>query len=159
MNGICRDNHFVAQMYFEPWKNNNNKIWTYDLVVPNEKCHLWNEKSIRSIAAQRDWYTRLEEGKEVDDIEKYLNKKIETPASIPLKKAVQCETLTDNDWEKIINYIGCQIVRTPSFASKLTIAAPIPREPPVTITVFDILFTYLFIICYITISCYKNLLS
>lgn len=119
MNGICRDNHFVAQMYFEPWKNNNNKIWTYDLVVPNEKSYLWNEKSIRSIAYQRDWYTRLEEGKEVDDIEKNLNEKFETPASIPLKKTVKGETLTDDDWEKIINYIGCQIVRTPSFASKL----------------------------------------
>lgn len=51
MNNISRNNHFVLQMYLETWKNENNKIWTYDLLVPNEKCNLWNERPIKSIAS------------------------------------------------------------------------------------------------------------
>lgn len=119
MNNISRNNHFVAQMYLEAWKNENNKIWTYDLLVPNEKCNLWNEKSAKSIASQQNFYIMLKEKEEVDDIEKYLNDEFETPASIPLKKAIKGEDLSNEDWKAIINYIGCQIVRTPAFVSKM----------------------------------------
>ena len=56
MNNISRDNHFVAQMYLEAWKNSNNKVWTYDLLVPNENCNLWREKSIKSIASLQNFY-------------------------------------------------------------------------------------------------------
>lgn len=44
MNNISRNNHFVAQMYLEAWKNSDNKVWIYDLLVPNENCDLWSEK-------------------------------------------------------------------------------------------------------------------
>ena len=86
MNNISRDNHFVAQMYLEAWKNSNNKVWTYDLLVPNENCNLWREKSIKSIASLQNFYINLKEKEEVDEIEKYLNEEFETPASMPLKK-------------------------------------------------------------------------
>ena len=119
MNNISRNNHFVPQMYLEAWKNENNKIWTYDLLVPNEKCNLWNEKSSKSIASQQNFYIVLKDKEEADDIEKYLNEKFEMPASKPLKKAIKAEKLSDDEWKAIINYIGCQIVRTPAFVSKM----------------------------------------
>lgn len=119
MNNISRNNHFVPQMYLEAWKNKNNKIWTYDLLVPNDKCNLWNEKSTKSIASQQDFYIMLKKKEEADDIEKYINEKFETPASKPLKKAVEGKELSEDDWKAIINYIGCQIVRTPAFVSKM----------------------------------------
>lgn len=118
-NNLSRNNHFVAQMYLDAWKNENNKVWTYDLLVPNEKCNIWNERSTKSIASQQDFYIRLNEDTEVDDIEQYLNNQFETPASIPMKKAVNGEELLQEEWEKIISYIGCQIVRTPAFVSKM----------------------------------------
>lgn len=118
-NNLSRNNHFVAQMYLDAWKNENNKVWTYDLLVPNEKCNIWNERSTKSIASQQDFYIRLNEDTEVDDIEQYLNNQFETPASIPMKKAVNGEKLLQEEWEKIISYIGCQIVRTPAFVSKM----------------------------------------
>lgn len=118
-NNLSRNNHFVAQMYLDAWKNENNKVWTYDLLVPNEKCNIWNERSTKSIASQQDFYIRLNEDTEVDDIEQYLNNEFETPASIPMKKAVNGEELLQEEWEKIISYIGCQIVRTPAFVSKM----------------------------------------
>lgn len=57
MNNISRNNHFVAQMYLEAWENSNNKVWTYDLLVPNENCNLWSEKSTKSIASlhKHEW--------------------------------------------------------------------------------------------------------
>lgn len=119
MNNISRNNHFVPQMYLEAWKNDNNKIWTYDLLVPNEKCNLWNEKSSKSIASQQNFYILIKDKEEADDIEKYLNEKFEMPASKPLKKAIKGEKLSDDEWNAIINYIGCQIVRTPAFVSKM----------------------------------------
>ena len=119
MNNISRNNHFVPQMYLDAWKNENNKIWTYDLLVPNENCNLWNERATRSIASQQDFYIMLKNKEEVDDIEKYINKKIEIPASNPLKKAIKSQELSDNDWKAIINFSGCQSVRTPTFASRI----------------------------------------
>lgn len=119
MENISRNNHFVAQMYLNAWKNNNNKIWTYDLLVPNEKCNLWNEKSTRSIASQQNFYITLRQNEEVDDIERYLNDEFETSASKSLKKARLGENLSNEDWKSIVNYIGCQIVRTPAFVSKM----------------------------------------
>lgn len=73
MNNISRNNHFVAQMYLEAWKNSSNKVWTYDLLVPNENCDLWSEKSTKSIASLQNFYINLKEKEEVDEIEKYLN--------------------------------------------------------------------------------------
>jgi len=119
MNNISRNNHFVPQMYLDAWKNENNKVWTYDLLVPNENCNLWNERTTKSIASQQDFYIMLKDKEEADDIEKYLNEKFEMPASKPLKKAIKGEELSDDEWKAIINYIGCQIVRTPAFVSKM----------------------------------------
>lgn len=119
MNNISRDNHFVAQMYLEAWKNSNNKVWTYDLLVPNENCDLWSEKSTKLIASLQNFYINLKEKEEVDEMEKYLNEEFETPASILLKKAIRGGILSISDWRAIINYIGCQIVRTSAFVSKM----------------------------------------
>ena len=119
MNNISRNNHFVPQMYLDAWKNENSKIWTYDLLVPNDKCNLWNEKSTKSIASHQNFYIVLKKKEEADDIEKYINEKLETPDSKPLKKAVEGKELSGDDWKAIINYIGCQIVRTPAFVSKM----------------------------------------
>ena len=119
MNNISRNNHFVPQMYLDAWKNENNKVWTYDLLVPNENCNLWNERTTKSIASQQNFYIMLKDNEEADDIEKYLNEKFEMPASKPLKKAIKGEELSDDEWKAIINYIGCQIVRTPAFVSKM----------------------------------------
>ncbi len=119
MNNISRNNHFVPQMYLDAWKNENNKVWTYDLLVPNENCNLWNERTTKSIASQQNFYIVLKDKEEADDIEKYLNEKFEMPASKPLKKAIKGEELSDDEWKAIINYIGCQIVRTPAFVSKM----------------------------------------
>lgn len=119
MNNISRNNHFVPQMYLDAWKNKNNKVWTYDLLVPNENCNLWNERTTKSIASQQNFYIVLKDKEEADDIEKNLNEKFEMPASKPLKKAIRGEELSDDEWKTIINYIGCQIVRTPAFVSKM----------------------------------------
>lgn len=83
-------------MYLEAWKNSNNKVWTYDLLVANENCNLWREKSIKSIASLQNFYINLKEKEEGDEIEKYLNEEFETPASMPLKKAVKGR-MYDND--------------------------------------------------------------
>ena len=69
---LSRNNHYLSQMYLEAWKNENNKVEVYELLVPNIKAPLWQSKSIRSVGSLDNIFVRLKNGKETDDIEKWF---------------------------------------------------------------------------------------
>lgn len=118
MNNISRDNHFVAQLYLDAWRNEKNQIYEYKLLVPHENCTIWSSRYIKSIASEKDFYICLNGDEESDEIEKWLNENFETPVKEALDKAIKGEKLDSRDWKKIINYMTCQIVRTPAFLQK-----------------------------------------
>lgn len=113
-------NHFVPQMYLEAWKNEkkDEQIYEYKLLVPNNNCPFWSSRHIKSIAKEDNFYICLDGGEESDKIEKWLNEKFETPAKDSLEKAINGEKLDSDDFKKIIDFIACQIVRTPAFLEK-----------------------------------------
>lgn len=118
--GLSRNNHYLAQMYLDAWKNDENKVCVYHLLVPNENVPLWKYKSTRSVGSEDNFYITLNDvNDETDTFEKEFNKKYETPAMIPLKKAINGERLSIDDWHILIEFVACSIVRTPSFLLKV----------------------------------------
>jgi len=111
---IQHNNHFVPQMYLNAW-GSDNKIFEYRLLVSNEKVPIWTRKSIERTASQDYLYVNIVDGVESDEFEKVFNTKFETPAKIPLMKAICGDRMSSEDWKKLINYVTAQYVRTPKF--------------------------------------------
>ena len=114
---IKRHNHYVPEMYLKSWAI-GNKIRTYTLLVPNEKCPVWKARSIEYSASINNLYVRHDHGEERDDFENDFARLYEAPAKVPLMKALGGLVLTSDDWDKLIDFIASQIVRTPAFYFK-----------------------------------------
>ena len=117
-NNLSRNNHYLSQMYLEAWKNKNNKVEVYELLVPNDNVPKWQPKSTKSIGSLDSIFVRLNNGFETDDIENWFNKKYETPVKEALKKAINDERITIDEWHKLIDFVACHAVRTPAFLIK-----------------------------------------
>ncbi len=117
MKTICRNNHYVPQMYLQQW-GTDNRIYEYKLLAPHEKMPIWSHTSIVNTASQPNLYVRVFGGDEYDDFETDFNRRFETPASEPLLKACQEKRMTTNDWDRLCDFITLQFVRTPAFYHK-----------------------------------------
>ena len=111
---IIRDNHYVPRLYLKSWEK-NERINIYKLIVPNSKVPIWASKPSKSIAFQRDLYTRIEQGEELDDFEQDFSQRFEMPVKPCLDKIINDEKLTASEWTTITDYVTAQFVRTPSF--------------------------------------------
>ncbi len=116
---ITRDNHFVPQLYLRSWAGADSKVWRYSLLVPHEKMPLWKPSSTAAIGYRQHLYTRIAGGKATDEVEKWLNREFEMPAVLPLKKAMNREPLTPEDWNAITRFMWMQDARTPANFLKL----------------------------------------
>lgn len=114
---ISRNNHFLSQMYLEGWAT-NKKVEVYECRVPNSNVPMWQTKSIKGIGSYDSMYVRLKEGEETDDIEKYFCNQFETPAKRALTKARGGEHLTKEEWDQLIRFAICHMVRSPKFIEK-----------------------------------------
>lgn len=119
MSNLSRDNHYLSQMYLDAWKNNDNKVEVYELLVPNSKVPKWKPKSTKSIGSLDSIFVRLNNGTETDDIEKWFNEKYETPAKEALNHAINGERITVDEWHKLIDFVACHIVRSPAYIIKI----------------------------------------
>ena len=111
---ICRNNHYVPQMYLKNWEE-DGKIYVYHLLVPNDNYPLWIKRAIKRTASMKDLYTDIEQGLEYDRTERLFAAKYETPAKIPIEKVCKDSKLERKDWEYLIDYTLLQFVRTPTF--------------------------------------------
>ena len=87
----------------------------YSLLVPNEKVPVWTSHSVERTASYDYLYTRIEDGKTIDDFEEDFNKRFETPASPVIKKVCNGDKLTSDDWKILCDFVVAQSVRTPAF--------------------------------------------
>src|SRR4051812_47165220 len=77
---FCRDSHYVPQSYLRRFSPNGSKfVHAYRTLVPREGMRLWDYRSTKSIAYQRDIYTSVADGKESDRIERWLRDEVENP--------------------------------------------------------------------------------
>jgi hypothetical protein len=111
---ITAKNHFVPELYLKRWAGVNSKIWRYSLLVPNENVHPWKKSSVGAIGYHQHLYTRIVGGIAEDEVEKWLNQDFETPAVLPLGRAVSEQPLTSEDWSAILRFMWIQGARTPA---------------------------------------------
>ena len=111
---ITAKNHFVPELYLKHWADVDSRIWRHSLLVPNENVHLWKKSSIGAIGYHRHLYTRIVGGVAKDEIEKWLNQDFETPAVLPLSRALSGQSLTPEDWSAILRFMWIQGARTPA---------------------------------------------
>jgi hypothetical protein len=112
---LTRDNHYVPQLYLKNFCADSGEVFSYRLLVPNETVRVWDRFSVAGTGYQRNLYTRIERGKETDDIEQWLSREFETPAAGPLRKVLDDESLHEADWRALVRFLAAQIVRTPAF--------------------------------------------
>jgi hypothetical protein len=113
MSQVTRDNHYVPQLYLKQWSPDGLRVWAYQTLVSHDNVPEWEYRSIKQVAFQRDLYTEIEDGKEVDKFEKWLEAKFEGPVQGSIQKVLNDKPLSPLDWERLIGFLGAQDVRTP----------------------------------------------
>ncbi len=114
---LKRNNHYVPKMYLRQWAT-DNKVYEYDLLVSHENVPLWRLKPLESTASQENLYVRYSRKNEADDFEKFFEREFETPAVESLYKACNNLRMCMQDWDRLIDFVTAQYVRTPSFYLK-----------------------------------------
>jgi hypothetical protein len=115
---LTRDSHFVPQMYLKNFASASNEVYEYRLLVPHPSVPVWKPVHVAGTGYERNLYTRIVRGKEVDDIEHWLNREFETPAIEPLQRVLEDRELSRGDWEILTGFLASQIVRTPAYLIK-----------------------------------------
>lgn len=113
MANITRDSHYVPQATLRRWSNDGKQILAYRTLVPHVNIPEWSLKSIRGLAYQRDLYTTLSGGQELDDFERWITKEFEERALESINKILANRQLTRDDWKHLTRFVAAQDVRTP----------------------------------------------
>jgi hypothetical protein len=116
--GLTRDNHFVPQIYLRNFATASGEVHEYRILVPHARARVWKAVNVTGTGYEQHLYTRIVRGKEVDDIEQWLNRDFESPAKEPFQKVIADKELTHDDWEILIRFLASQTVRTPAFLVK-----------------------------------------
>lgn len=113
MGHLKKDNHYVPQTYLRQWAV-GGKIPTYRLLVPHKNCEQWKNHSPSSIAKHQHLYTYFSGANDSDEIERWLDKEFENPATLSIAKVVREDRLTPEDWHNLFRFAVAQSVRTPT---------------------------------------------
>lgn len=114
-----RNNHYNSQMYLKAWECERNKTMVYDLLVSDERVPMWSKKSIENLCSIDSLFVRLKNQREIDDIENWFEHRFETPAKLPLEKAINGEKINWWEMHKLVDFMACHIVRTPVFIERI----------------------------------------
>jgi hypothetical protein len=109
-----RDNHYVSRSYLKRWASSHGRVRTYRTLVSHSSVPTWKESSICKVAYRPHLYTRIAAGRESDEVEKWLDREVETPAEEALQKAISGARLTPADWKRLVRFLAAQDVRTPA---------------------------------------------
>ncbi|MGD0902946.1 MAG: DUF4238 domain-containing protein [Terracidiphilus sp.] len=115
---LTRDNHFVPQLYLKNFATDSGEVLEYRILVSHPKVPIWRSVNIAGTGYEKNLYTRIVRGEEADDIEQWLNSEFESPAKEPFQKVLADKEPTRDDWEILVRFLACQIVRTPAFLIK-----------------------------------------
>ena len=115
---LTRDNHLVPQFYLKNFASRSNEVYEYRTLVSHSGVAVWKPVHVAGTGYDRNLYTRIVRGDEADDIEQWLNREFEAPASEPLQRVLEEKELSPNDWELLTRFLASQIVRTPAFLIK-----------------------------------------
>ena len=95
-------NHYVPQYYLREFSN-KGVIWVYDKSPGRKKIYF--KSHVRNVCSEYRLYS--------DDIERYLNCKIEMPTNIIIKKIRKHEQISNSEKETLAKYMVVMIKRNP----------------------------------------------
>ena len=105
------NNHYVPQIYLKQWEQ-KNKIYTYELLVPNKKCPIWKRESI-SRTSSLDYLYLYNINKEVsEELEDFFSFEVENYYQSFIDKLTNHSSLDENDLKYISKLIATQHLRT-----------------------------------------------
>lgn len=107
-------NHFVPKCSLRRWACPDTLVWTYRTLVSDPDVPLWRRQSPSAIAKHDHLYTRVVDGRESDDVERWFADQIESPAEAVLAKIEQDAPLTPADWAILLRFVIAQDSRTPT---------------------------------------------
>lgn len=107
-------NHYVPEHYLKRWTSGGSKVWTYRLLVPHDNVHLWKLHSLVTIGRREHLYTRIREGKDSDELERWFSTAFESPANPVIEKVITGKSLSPADWRILARFLALQDVRTPA---------------------------------------------
>jgi hypothetical protein len=107
-------NHYVPELYLKRWADGTPRIWTYRLLVPHDNVPLWKQHSLETIGRRNHLYTRLRDGIESDELERWFDTTFECPANSVIEKVVAGKPLVSDDWRTLARFVALQDVRTPA---------------------------------------------
>lgn len=106
--------HYVPCAYLKNWIAADGHLYSYRTLVSHSGVPLWKRSSPRGVAYHWNLYTRIVEGRESHDVEKWLDHEIERPAEDALQKAISGTRLAPSDWRRLVRFLAAQDVRTPT---------------------------------------------
>ncbi len=112
---LTRNNHFVPKLYLKNFASASNEVYEYRTLVSHPREAVWKAVHVAGTGYERNLYTRISRGEEADDIEQWLSREFETPASEPLQRVLEDRELSPIDWQLLTRFLASQIVRTPAF--------------------------------------------
>jgi hypothetical protein len=112
------DNHFVPRGYLKRWADNERGVWTYRLLVEHSNVREWRQRSTKAIASHQHLYARMVEGRESDELERWLATDVEDPAETALERATAGRSLRRHEWGELLRYLAAQQVRTPAYLER-----------------------------------------
>lgn len=112
---LSRNNHFIPRMYLNNWTTKNGEIYTYRLLVSDERVPEWSKKPVSRTGSHTNLYVRTQDGNQIDDFEHDFDRRFESPAREALEKAVSLGKLTSDDWHRLTDFVCALYVRTPAF--------------------------------------------
>ena len=110
---ITRGSHYVPRRTIKRWSRDGKYVLAYRRLVSHEDVPEWDRYRIKGLARQADLYTTLENGEDVDDLEKWLTREYEEPGQDAIEKLLAKGRLTPLDWQRIAKFVALQQLRTP----------------------------------------------
>ena len=114
-DALRTDNHFVARGYLKRWADGQGRVWTHKLLVEHANVREWSPYATSAVAKHQHLYTKMVQGRESDEVERWLDREIESPAEAALERATTEHQLRRNERDKLLRYVAAQQVRTPAF--------------------------------------------
>ncbi|WP_083223919.1 DUF4238 domain-containing protein [Methyloversatilis sp. RAC08] len=111
---FCVRNHYVPEHYLKRWAAGTPKVWTYRLLVPHANVRSWKQHSIETIAKREHLYTRLRDGRDSDEMERWFSIDFESPANVVIEKILVGRAVSPTEWRRLARFVALQDVRTPA---------------------------------------------
>lgn len=125
-NNIPRNHHYVCEFLLKNFADDTGILWIYD-----SQLGTCRDGNTRSAGFERDLYalTLVGKGRDFEILEKTLERQIDTPGAVAIRKLLNQEKCTAAERENFLGFVAAQMIRTPEYLDRFRgMAAPVMQE-------------------------------